>query len=185
MARFSPPNAEGFYLPTTDSNDSQLIYNLDLQSEEFREFLVQLRTNLQNITTYLNKKVHGEFSLSEQVSGKQYFPRNPAATNVGQSSQINRQGYFKTINFGPLPNATTISIAHNISFDTNYTLIHAYGGATNPTAGMLSYIPINFSSPVLNENIKLQIDATNVNITTAMDYSAYTLCYVVIEYLKN
>ncbi len=185
MARFAPPNAEGFYLPTTDSNDAQIIEDMDINSKEFKEWLVQLRRNLNNFSRFINKKVQGQFSLSEQVSGKQFFPVAGTFTGKGQSSQINRQAYFKTVDFGALPNAgVSPPIAHGIEFDANYSVINIYGAATKPTVPF-DYISLPYSSPTLNQNIKLVVNATDVIITTAINYSAYTRCYVVIEYLKD
>lgn len=91
--------------------------------------------------------------------------------------------YRKTIDFGALPNAALKSVAHGITFTTASKGTRIYGCATDPVNQL--YIPIPFSSPTLNENIKIGIDGTNINITTAIDYSAFTMCNVVLEYSKN
>ena len=57
-----------------------------------------------------------------------------------------------------------------------------YGTATD-AAG--NGIPIPYPSNTANANIEINVDLTNVNITTAIDYSAFTTTYVVLEYLKN
>jgi hypothetical protein len=36
----------------------------------------------------------------------------------------------------------------------------------------------------LNENIKLDVDAVNVNITTGINRTNYNVCYIVLEYIK-
>jgi hypothetical protein len=47
-------------------------------------------------------------------------------------------------------------------------------------------IPIPYSSTTnIDNNISIQVDDTDVNITTAADYSVYTICYVVLEYIKQ
>jgi len=184
MSRFAPVNAEGFYFPTSARYDAELIKNLDIQSPQFKDFLVDLGRTVNEVSFYMNQRAIGLHSVSEQVSGKQFFPAAGAPTGDGQTSQINRQAYFKTIDFGVLPVLGATPIPHDIDFDADYSVINIYGAATKPTVP-LSYIPLPYSSPTANENIELEVDATNVIITTAIDYSTYTICYVVIEYLKN
>ena len=57
-----------------------------------------------------------------------------------------------------------------------------YGTATNASG---NGIPIPYADSVLNNEISINVDLTNVNITTAIDYSAFTTTYVILEYLKN
>jgi hypothetical protein len=49
----------------------------------------------------------------------------------------------------------------------------------------MQYIPLPYASPTLVNNIQLSVDATNVTITTGIDYSAYTVTYVILEYIKS
>jgi hypothetical protein len=94
-----------------------------------------------------------------------------------------RQVFRTVVNFGALPNAASTSVAHNIVVTSGYSLTRLYGAATNNT--QTSFIPLPFSSSTLNENIKLEMTNTNIVITTAIDYSAYTKTYVVVEYIKS
>ena len=95
----------------------------------------------------------------------------------------NRDVYRKVIDFGALPNTATTSVAHGISFDASSTLTHLYAAATDPVNFI--YLPIPYASPTLANNIEIYLDATNVNIITGSNRAAFTICYVVIEWLKN
>lgn len=123
----------------------------------------------------VNTKASGLYLPQETASFQQYF----TASNPMQ----NRDVYRKVIDFGALPNAGVKTVAHGIAFDTSSTLTHLYAAATDPVN--LLYIPIPYASPTLANNIELSLDSTNVIITTGIDRSAFTICYVVIEWLKN
>jgi hypothetical protein len=181
MSRFAPAAAEGYYIATTSQEDNKTILDFDVNSVEFKEFLIRLQQRLNNLALYQNNKVAGIFSLDEQINGKQYFQTNQAA-GTGQQSQIQRQVYHKTFNVGSLlfPGPTIIPTDLDISADWIATDI--YGTATEPGVRM---IPLPFSSPVLNENIKLEVVGTNIVITTVIDYSAFTHTYVTLEYVKS
>lgn len=181
MSRFSPPAAEGFYLPTTSQEDNKTILDFDVTSVEFKEFLIRLQQRLNNLALYQNNKVAGIFSLDEQINGKQYF-QTVQGTGTGQQSQIQRQVYHKTFDIGALPNAGVITIPTGLDITGEYIATDIYGTSTNPGVAM---IPLNFASPILIENIKLEVLGTNIVITTAMDYSAFTRTYVTLEYVKS
>jgi len=42
-----------------------------------------------------------------------------------------------------------------------------------------------YASSTVNNSISIAVDANNLIITTAIDYSDYTTTYVVLEYLKS
>lgn len=129
----------------------------------------------QNIANAVNSKVGGLYYPEEKITSAQYFiPGNPQRlSNV----------YRKTIDFGPIALIGVNSQPHGITFPTGAYGTHVYATATRPSP--FSIIPIPFASPTLLSNISLEIDDTFVIITTADDYSAYTICKVVIEYVKG
>jgi hypothetical protein len=172
----------GALLPTTYPFDVAEIYSTNVNSEEFKELLVRLYEFVSDIAVSANKKDAGYYSIEEFLNGQLYFP-NPFTTQVSPSGIQYRQVFRTVVNFGALPNATTISIPHNVNVTPGYTLTRLYGGATN--AGSTSFIPIPYSSGTLNKNIELNADTLNVNITTSIDYSAYINTYIVFEYIKN
>lgn len=140
--------------------------------EDGRQFLIE---TLKKISNIVNFREIGFFLDEELLSGKSFVP---SSTNM----QLFRAVFRKVVNFGALPNAGTKSVAHGITVNANFTLISMWASATKPTSAF-SAIQIPFSSPTLNENIKITLDATNINITTAIDYSPYTIVWVMIEYL--
>lgn len=87
--------------------------------------------------------------------------------------------YRKTVNFGALPNATSKSVAHNIS--SLSSIIKMEGVAAYPTN---VYIPMPFSSQTAGGDISLNCTATDVVITTGNDRSGAS-AYVTIYYTKS
>ena len=181
-ASYGSQSNPGAFVPTTNIWDVSQLYSTDVNSQEFKELLVRLYQNVGNIALVLNIKDSGYYSQEEFLNGQLYFP-NPFTTQVSPSGIQYRQVFRTTVNFGALPNAGTISIPHNVNITPGYTVTRIYGAATN--SGSTSFIPIPYSSPTLNKNIEINADALNINITTAIDYSAYINTYVVFEYLKN
>lgn len=163
----------GAFIATTNVWDVQSIQSSDIDPK-LKELFVRLYQNINNISIILNLKDTGFYTNDAFLTGQQYFP-NPQ----GQTQDY-RQVLRATIDFGALPNATTKSVAHNIAITNDFLFTRIYGCSTNPST---SYIPLPLASPVLNENIKLEVDGTNVTITTGIDRTAYTSCYVVLEYI--
>lgn len=172
----------GLFLPTTDVFDTQIIYELDINSTEFKEFLVRLRQSVNDIALAVNLKDSAMYFEQEFVNGQILFP-NPALDSTTSAAPDPRQVFRFVMNFGALPNTGTKSVAHNLAPDANWSVTRLYAAATDPVA--LSYIPIPYASPVLANNIELNVDATNVNITTGSNRSNYTICYVIWEYIKS
>lgn len=140
-----------------------------------RQFLVE---QLKRISNAVNVREIGWFLDEELLSGKQLFSTATSSTN-----QQFRSALRKVIDFGALPNAAVKSVPHGILFDVNFTLISLWAAATDPVNFIAIQIP--FASPTLNENIKLTMDAININITTGINYSAYTRCLVTAEYVQE
>lgn len=148
--------------------------------DDARPFLVE---QLKRISNAINIREIGWFIDEELLSGKAFIPGIYNVDNVS-TSQIFRQGLRKVIDFGALPAAGTKSVPHGISFTDNMTVTQLYAAATDPIG--LVGIPIPFSDPTaLINSVKLDIDVTNVNITVGIDRSAYTRCFVTIEYLQE
>lgn len=182
MASFNDQIEVGLFLPTTGIFDPQLIYELDIKSKEFKEFLVILQQSINNMSQVVNQKDSGIYTDNQFVNGQQFFP-NPLLTPESTSLEY-RSVFRTTVNFGVLPNTGLKSVAHNIpDINTNFSFTRIYATATKPTVSF-SYIPIPYVS-LSAENIEISVDATNVNITTESDRSSYTICYVVLEYIKS
>lgn len=86
--------------------------------------------------------------------------------------------YRKVINFGTLPNSTTKSVAHGVSGATFFTDCR---GMCKRSDGTHLALPAAWPGAV---SVACYPDSTNVNIVTGGDLTAYTTCYVVLEYTK-
>jgi hypothetical protein len=145
-----------------------------------RPFIVE---QLKRIANAVNIREIGWFLDEELLSGKAFIPGvNAAAT--GATSQIYRQILRKVINFGALPAAGVKSVPHGITFTNNFTLTFMGAYATDPVAFIA--FPIPYCDPAaLANGVSLTMDATNVNISVGVNRSAFTRCYVTIEYLQE
>lgn len=169
----------GAFIPTTDVFDVSQ-GNIDPSSDEGKLFLVRLRQSMNNMALVANIKDSGYYLPAEFVNGQLYFP-NPDATitNPGAKNAVYRQVYRIVVNFGALPDTATKSVAHNIpNINADFTFTRMYGAASKPTVAY-SYLAIP------NSDITLTADATNVNVTTVANLTAYTRTYIVLEYLKD
>ena len=113
MASFPDQLGPGAFVPLTDIFDSQHIYELEVGSPEFKEFLVRLRQSMNDIAMVLNIKDTGYYVDQEFVNGQAFFP-NPALTSTTSQTPVLRQVFRKVINFGTLPNTGTTTVAHGI-----------------------------------------------------------------------
>ena len=90
--------------------------------------------------------------------------------------------YRKTINFGALPNATSKTVAHNIS---NLNRIIKITGYAYSTVNQTTYpIPFVSKDNVLS-NIGTTANATAVEVGTGTDRTNLTECYITLYYTKS
>ncbi len=171
----------GLFVPNTFIWDVQNLYEVDVNSAQFKELLVRLYQNLNTIAITLNKKESALYPLAEFITGQSFFP-DPSLSSTTTQAPTERQVFRKVINFGALPNATSKTAAHGLTITSTYSLTRLYGGATDPST---AFIPLPYASPTAANNIELSMDATNVTVTTGSDRTAFTTCYIVIEYLKS
>lgn len=176
------PNSYGAFVPTTNVWDVAELYQVDVKSPEFKELLVRLYQNINNIAISLNLRDAGYYNTSEFVNGQLFFP-NPLLDSTTTSAPTFRQVIRKVINFGFLPNTALKSVAHGIPINNDYTFTRIYGAASD-TVGH-TYIPLPYASPVLANNIELYVDAVNVNIVTGSDRTNFDVCYVILEYIRS
>jgi hypothetical protein len=177
----SNPNNYGAFLPTTNVWDVNEIYSTDVSSQAFKELLVRLYQNINNIAVMVNIKESGFYNIPEFVTGSQFFP-NPSLTSNTMQTPTLRPVLRTLVNFGALPNAASKSIAHNIPVSANYSFTRIYGTATQPNT---AFIPLPYASVTPGSNIELSVSPTQVTVTTAIDYSAFTICYIILEYIRT
>ena len=171
---------QGSFLPTTEI----------FQDEDINDLNRNLSNTINSMSLVINQKDSGIYNIDTAanpinfVNGQTWFP-NPTPLS-GQPTNIRRNVFRKVINFGALPNTAAKSVAHNITTTKTYSFTRIYATATQQGASTItSAIPIPFASPVLANNISLEVGPTNVTITTGSNRSAYTICYVVLEWIVN
>lgn len=166
-------------LPINQQYDPEEIISLDVQSEEFKEFLVQLYLTQQDLLQSANYKTSGIYDFPEALSGNVY----PSGAT---SLTTKRSGILKLIQFPPattLPNAGTIEALHGIDFSNITTFVRIYGVATNLTAPRTA-IPIPYISSTGNI-VEVIVLSDRIRINTNANFTAYTNVRVVVEYIKG
>jgi len=147
---------------------SQLPFSIELPEDQ-KEFRNRINDLYQRIASAVNGKEGGLYVPIEKVNGQLYFKST--------ANQETKVVYRMVVDFGALPNAGSKSVAHGIvGWDSNFRLTRAYGAATDPVA--LQAIPLP------NDGILLEINSTNVTVTTTSNRSAFTATTIVIEYSK-
>jgi len=171
----------GAFIPTTQLWDVTEIYEKNVGNEDLKELLVRLYQNLNRMALSLNVKDSAYYDVQEFITGQQFFPL-PGLNSSGVRVPDYRQTLRKVIDFGTLPNAGTTNVAHGIYCDANTIFTRIYGVATDPT-GAYSYLPLPYSSNTLINNIELSVTGANISITTGINRAAYTVCYIVVEWI--
>jgi len=164
---------QGLLALTQDTFDTQRADQLIKDPDKLKEVLIQIALRFSNLSSILNQKDTGLYLTTDFLSGRQYFPTiNPT---------VMRPSVRHIVDFGALPNAGLKSVAHGINVTATTIWTNIYGTATLPG---VQGIPLPYVSLVANASISLNVDAINVNITTAVNYSSYTTCYVVLEFIR-
>ena len=145
--------------------------------EDLKLLITRLYQNINLISIALNLKDTGIYDNAQEfVTGMNYFP--DPNLNSGTPSVANlRPVYRTTVIMGALQGIGVPTAAnHNIDPNSSFILTQAYGAATDP-------IGLNYT-PIPNNDIHVDITSTQVIITPTANYSAFTTCYFVVEYLK-
>lgn len=142
-------------------------------SDEWEEASRQITEKVKEVCEKTNDKTYGLFTTTEMLNNERFF---------GADNQSTRSVFRKVIDFGALPNNTSKTAAHAITWNANTHFVRIYGCATDPSTNSL---PLPYSSGTLNKNIEVYLDVTNVTVVTSIDYSGYTTCYIVLEYIQS
>lgn len=178
----SQANQVGLFVPSTNVWDVSQLYSTEVTDPAFKELLVRLYQNVNLMAIALNIKDSGYYDTQEFVNGQLFFP-NPANNSAMGKAAVYRQVARLTIIFGALPNTATKSVPHGLTPNSSWTFTRIYGAASDTTG--FNYIPLPYASPVLANNIELNVDATNVNVTTGSNRSNFNVSYIILEYLKE
>lgn len=155
------------------------IYKFNLNSKEFKDFLVKLSDLLSKLTTIVNLKTSGLHPLSEFITGETYFPGSGPVTRNIESRPVT----CMTINFGALPDTNTKSVAHGITFDANTTFVES--SIMSTSTSLLKSISIPHASATAIDIVEFNIDNTNVSIKTGKDMTDYDKTIIVLKYISN
>ena len=106
--------------------------------DDARGFITE---QLKRISNEVNVREIGWFLDEQVITGQQFIP---STADVNSSPQQFRTVFRKVINFGALPNSGTKSEPHGLTVNSNFSLVHLYGAATNPSIPVA--VPIPYSS---------------------------------------
>lgn len=179
MASFSDNTNPGAFVPTTNIWDPAELYTIEVTSPEFKELMVRLYQNLNTMALNLNIRDAGYYTEEEFVNGQLYFP-NPDLTGTTEQTATFRQVFRKVVIFGALPNTSLKSVEHEIDINEAFSFTRIYGTATDPLTPEAIPLPYAGTNP-----IELNIDGTNVNVTTTSNRTAFTITRIVLEYIKS
>lgn len=88
--------------------------------------------------------------------------------------------FRKVVSVGPMPDALSFkAVAHGIA--VVFTLIRIRGVAFNPAAGG-QHLSIPNADP---NSVTLFVGDTNISIASAIDLTAYTTAYCILDYIKG
>ena len=166
-------SSTGNFVQQTPTFDVSRLYQVDVDSDEFKELIVQLAQQVNNVSLSLNNKVSGFYLQEEFVNGNLFFPM------VSNSQLDLRPNYTKLIYLTNLPAGITTT-AHSITVDANTSFTAIYGVA-NDTIGF-NYYPFGWSNGANYLNVRA--DNTNVIIDNNTGIT-FNKIYVILKYLKN
>lgn len=172
----------GAFVPTNFIWDVSQLYSVEVDSPQFKELLVRLYQNLNIMALVLNVKDSGYYVQEEFVNGQLWFP-NPANNSSTEANATFRPVQRKTINFGPLLDASSKSIPHGITCNSSTTFTRIYAVASDTTGK--TYLPIPYTSATAADIIEIFVDSTNVVIVTNSNRTNFDTCYVILEYLQS
>ena len=133
-------------IPIDDQRLEAYLPVYDVVPEKWEDARGFITEQLKRISNEVNLREIGWFLDEQAISGKQFIP---SLTNpTGEQGQF-RTVFRKVINFGPLPNATTKSVAHGLTFDGNFSLVQLYGAGTQPST---LAIPLPYASRTASAN---------------------------------
>lgn len=179
MAVSNPENF-GAYIPSTYAWDVEQLQNLNIQPPGFKELLIRLYQNVNQVTLGVNNRVSGYLYNQEFVSGKQFFPNPTLNSQTPQSAQP-RQIYSLVVVTGQLPNTGTTSTPHGLTPNSSWQTVSISGAASDTTG--FNYITLPYASAT-GAPIEVSIDAVNVVITTTSNRSNFNFSYIIWEYFK-
>ena len=147
----------------------------EITAENSSELIVRLYIATNNIIEALNKKDTGYYLTTTFNTGQVFFNAN---NDFNQLRSI----YRIVVPFGALPSSSTKSVAHGITnLGTTWSFTRIDCVSTKPNTQSI-HIP-GFDPADITKPINIWIDATNVNIQTTSNMSAFTTTWVTLEWV--
>lgn len=163
----------GSFVPITNVWDVSQVYEINVNSPEFKELLVRLYQNINNIAQVLNSKDSAFYLNEEFVTSQLYY--NPASNDP----LMLRPGFRITVNTGALGAGTT-AVNHGLAVTNTWKWMSIVGAGTD-TVNTLGY-PITFGG-ASNNSIEVSVNATQVVINNQSGV-VFTDSSVTLEYVK-
>lgn len=146
-------------------------------SREPDQFLIQITKVYNDFATFINNRQTGTFNLSETVAGQFFF--NPVVSNTAPANP--RPAYRKVFSIGAINAGATSVTAHGISNITSFTFINGVAIVSGPIFRPIPYASVT----AVNQQIEINVDSTNINISNGAAAPNITSAIIVLEYLKN
>lgn len=140
-------------------------------SKDDNQFNLQITKAYTDIALAINARESGVYDTIETSVGKKFYSASPQTfTDV----------FRKVVPCGILPNAATTVTPHGIvAINIRWIFIDVYGQALDPVA--INWISIPNGG---NFDMSLRWDNTNIYIQSAINLSAYTQSWIILEYAK-
>ena len=153
-------------------NENSSIANInkvcDTDMNEIKDVVNNNASITQQNQTAINSMQNGNAYLTSEVT-------------TGMTWIDNKPIYRKVIDCGALPNATTKSVAHNVS--NIDTVVFANGVSYSTTTGF--NFPIPYAADTLQAQVKMWVTSTDIYLQTIANRSEYNQTYIIIEYTKT
>ena len=146
--------------------------NILLRYDDKKSFDYLIDT-LNRMAFLLNNKDIGQYSANTVINGQVFRSPTTPSSLLGV--------YRVVIDVGALPNAGVTNTAHGITTTNNTIFTRIYGVAKDP--GTPQWIPLPYVSAT--NPVQIDVNNTNVVVTTTTNMSAYTTCHVVLEWMED
>ena len=172
-----PPNVSYIQqTPIFNFNDSSVT------SVEFQDYMTQLTQAFNNMALVVNQKQTGFFDTVEFTTSQFWYP---VVDPTGVVPPTFRPG-LRTVYPFAMQNGTidpVQTIAHELTFSTSFMIVGMWGVANWPNNEAINLPYTSISGP--SAFIEVEVNTTDIVITTQFDYSAYTNCFICLDYVQS
>ena len=175
-------NLDKTYHTSTSASDMKLTFTLSKDTHvNFAFYASSASSSSTNTTTFTDIQLEKgsvvtDYVEYQEIGNKQVYSENEQV--VGE--WLGKPLYRKVFNIGLLPNATNLTIAHNLpSIDMIRT-----NGSFGIANGYSVPIPNASAGSSINGQIAINVDRSNIYLTTNSNRSDLT-GYIILEYTKT